>query len=333
MKKIVALLLVLCMALSLSVFTFADGESSFAGETITLICPWGAGGSVDLAGRIVAQYAAKILGCNIIVENVTGGSGSVGYTAALNRSKDGTTLVIGASPLVTHTYLLEGVTYDYDSFEPIIMTTKEPNMIVVRSDSEFAKMSGKEFLLYAKENPRKILMGVGGHWASHDVARAALEIQSGIQFKKIAFDGGSEVVANVLGGHVDCGFNYYAEFAAQVQAGDLVVLCSTGDTRHPYMPDVPTINEIATEIGESWDLGTIGSWKGILAPAGVPQERLEELRNAFMKATEDPEFLAAMDAAGLPVIVKDYVAFGELMTEDSAVAKKIADQLKAEGKN
>lgn len=351
MKKYLSLLLAMIMTLSLCACgekETAPAETSdqapeqqeaaaakpyYEGKTINLICPWGAGGSVDLAGRIAAQYAAKQLGTTIVVENVTGGSGSVGYTEALKRKADGTTLAIGASPLVTHTYLLEGVTYDYDSFEPIIMTTKEPNMIVVKGDSKWAKMDGKEFLLYAKEHPGEIVMGVGGHWASHDVARAALEIQSGIKFKKVAFDGGSEVVANVLGGHVDCGFNYYAEFQAQVASGELVVLCCTGDTRHPYLPDVPTINEIGAELGESWDLSTIGSWKGILAPVGTPQEAIDELRAAFFAATKDPEFLAAMDAAGLPVIVNEWEDFGKLMTADSAAAAKIAEQLKAEGKN
>jgi len=308
-------------------------KSYFEGKTVTLICPWGAGGSVDLAGRIASQYAEKYLGATIVVENVTGGSGSVGYTEVLNRAKDGLTLAIGASPLVTHTYLLEGVTYDYDSFVPVIHTTKEPNMIVVRADSKWADMTAQEFLTYAKEHPGEIVMGVGGHWASHDVARAALEIVSGIQFKKVAFDGGSQVVANVLGGHVDCGFNYYAEFKSQVDSGELVVLCGTGDSRHPYLPDVPTIGEVGESLGETWDLDTIGSWKGILAPAGTPEEALEELRAAYLAATEDPEFLAAMDAAGLPVIVMEAAEFGEMMAVDSAAAEKIANQLKAEGKN
>lgn len=305
----------------------------FAGKTIKVICPWGAGGSVDLSGRILCKYAEKTLGCTIVVENIKGGSGSVGYTECLNRPKDGTNLVIGASPLMTHEYLIDGVTYTIDSFDPVIMTTKEPNMIVVKSDSKWADMTPVEFLRYAKEHPKEIVMGVGGHWASHDIARAALEIQSGIQFKKVAFDGGSEVVANVLGGHVDCGFNYYAEFASQVESGELKVLCCTGDTRHPYMPDVPTINELAKEFGESWDLTTIGSWKGILAPNGLPEEALKELREGFLKATEDPEFIKAMDEAGLPLIIKDSAAFAELIQADAVVSKAIADQLIREGKN
>ena len=206
-------------------------------------------------------------------------------------------------------------------------------MIVVRADSKWAEMTPTEFLKYALEHPKEIVMGVGGHWASHDIARAALEIQSGIQFKKVAFDGGSEVVANVLGGHVDCGFNYYAEFAAQVESGDLKVICCTGDTRHPYMPDVPTINELAKDFDAAWDLSTIGSWKGILAPKGLPEEALKELREGFLKATEDPEFLKAMDEAGLPLIVKDDKAFAELINADAVVSKAIAEQLISEGKN
>lgn len=347
--KLLSFIMVLVLAVSLVAFTGCQQQASpatqpnaeetkeeskenyFAGKTVSLICPWGAGGSVDLSGRILAKYAEKYLGCTIVVENITGGSGSVGYTEALKRGNDGLTLAIAASPLVTHTYLLEGVTYDYDSFEPIIMTTKEPNMIVVKAGSKF-DIPAVEFLKYAKENPGKVLMGVGGHWASHDVARAALQLESGIQFKKVAFDGGSEVVANILGGHVDCGFNYYGEFKSQVDAGEFVVLAGTGDTRHPYLPDVPTLNELSKEFGEEWNLSTIGSWKGIAAPKGTPQEVLDALRNAFYQASQDNEFKAAMEEAGLPYLVYDWEKFGKLMADDSAFAKNITAKLKEEGK-
>lgn len=311
-----------------------SGESSYyAGKTVTLIVPWAAGGSVDVSARIIAQYAEKYLGGTIVVENMTGGSGSVAYTEVLNRPHDGLTLAMGASPMMTHPYLIEGATYSFDSFEPIIMTTKEPNMIVVKSDGKWGDMDALEFLTYAKEHPGEVIMGVGGHWASHDVARAALELQSGIRFKKVAVDGGAEVVANVLGGHVDCGFNYYAEFKAQVDSGELKVLCCTGDARHPYLPDVPTLGELAKEFGETWDLDTIGSWKGVLMPKGAPQEAIDELRAACEQAVEDPEFLAAMDAAGLPVIVLKAQEFHDMMVIDDSKTKAIAEQLIAEGKN
>lgn len=109
MKKLLALCLTLVLAFS--AFSVASAGSNYPSKNVSIIVPWGAGGGVDVTTRVFSQYFEKYLGKTVVVQNVTGGGGSVGITQAVNSKPDGYTLLMSASPMSNHKYTVDGVKY------------------------------------------------------------------------------------------------------------------------------------------------------------------------------------------------------------------------------
>lgn len=305
--------------------SFSTALAEFPEKPIEMIVMYRSGGTVDLTARILAKHAEKYLGQKIIIINKTGGGGSVGFTAGANAKPDGYTLTMGCNPYLQHKHLLKGVTYGADSFVPIIMVCFDPNMFNVRVGGP-ADMPFPDLIEYAKKNPDEILMGVGGHWASHDIARAELEMKTGAEFKKVAFRGGAGVTQALLGGHVDCGFHYLGEFAGHLDAGKLKVLAVPAEERSPFLPDVPTFEEFGIDM-------RAGVWRGPIAPKGTPQDRIDILAEAFGKTVQDEAWRNEMLKARIPIVIKKQKEFAKIIQEDAVKYKKIAEKLKAEGKD
>jgi len=322
-RRVVLLVVAVLLWAVHAVSTVPVSAQNYPNRPIELIVSYDAGGTVDLTARILAKHAEKYLGQRIIVVNRPGGGGSVGFTAGAFARPDGYTLTMGATPLVQHKYLLPGVPYDYSSFEPVFMVTFDPNMLVVRPGS-LADMPVPDLIQYARDNPRQILMGVGGHWASHDIARAALELETGAQFQKVVLSGGAGVVAALLGDHVHAGFNYIGEFGAHLATGSLKVLAVAAEERSPFVPDVPTFRELGFDV-------VMGVWRAVLAPKGTPQSVIQTLYEAFMKTAQDPEFIAEMERAQIPLVIRGPEELRRIMEEDDVKYRLIAERLQAEG--
>lgn len=300
-----------------------SAQAAFPEKRVNIIVPWGPGGGVDVTTRVFAKHAEKYLGQTIVVQNITGGGGSVAFTHVIKAKPDGYTLVMGASPLIVTSHTIEGVAYDYSSFEPIGMITFDPVLILVKTGSDF-DMSFAEFLDYAKENPGKILLGVGSHWGSHDFARAQIEMATGLEFQRIVFtEGGREGVTALLGGHLNATIAYYAEARSHIEEGTLKAIAVGGMERSPFLPDVPTLMESGIDL-------RLGTWRGLLAPADTPEEVLGVLRDVFNKTAEDPEFLKDFEQSGNVAFVMEAEEFGKMMAEEDAAVQKVVEKLKAE---
>ncbi|MCJ7772093.1 MAG: tripartite tricarboxylate transporter substrate binding protein, partial [Desulfobacterales bacterium] len=297
--------------------------SDYPQKAIEIIVPWGAGGGVDVTTRVFAKHFNKYIDQTMVVLNVTGGGGSVGLTQAFKSKPDGYTLTMAASPLTLHKYTIQGVQYDYSSFEPIGMLTFDPVMFIVKTGSEF-DMSFKDFMKYAEENPGKVLYGIAGHWASHDFARAQFELATGLTFQKVFMDtGGALTVVTLLGGHIDICTAYIAEAKSHLDEGTLKVIAVAANERSQFAPDVPTLKELGIDL-------VAGTWRGILAPKGTPEDVLKVLRDAFKKTTEDPEFLADFEKAGNIPLILEADEFGKLMEEEDIIVQPIIEKIKAE---
>ena len=342
MKKTMRIVLSLAMVLLMLLSLAACGESApepqqseestveqevpkvdFPVKNIDMVVPWGAGGGVDVTARVFAPYFEKYLGKNVVIQNVTGGGGSVALTQVVNATPDGYTCVMSASPMSNHKYTVDGVTYDYSNFKAIGMVTYDPLLLIVKTGGKF-DTSWDEIVSYAEENPGKILYAVGSLMGSHDIARVQLEQATGLSFQKVAFsDGGGDTVTNLLGGHVDMGTAYYSECASQLEDGSLKAIWVAYGERSAYAPDVPTLKELGTDI-------ELGTWRGVLVPAGTPDEVVAILRDAYEKTIADPEFLKALDAAGNAAIFKSADEFYEMMKEESVSLKEVCELLTAD---
>lgn len=304
--------------------TDANDDNAFPERPITIIVPYGAGGGVDITARILASNLGLYLGQNVIVQNLTGGGGAIGFSAVANADPDGYTLLLGATPLVHHEYLrADEVDYQRDSFEYIYNLTDVPHNLVVRC--EIAESFGGDAVAYLNalsEDPESQIMGVGGQWATMDVSRGILENVAGVKFTRVVYPGGGPTILAMLAGDVDAAMLYADESGEQVRAGEICPLAIAGDSRLTAegFEDVPTFLELGLDV-------QAGTWRGVLAPAGTPEAVLAKIEAAIAQTVADPVYIQAMKEAGIPIIALSRSEFPTLLDRDHAASQLAATSL------
>jgi tripartite-type tricarboxylate transporter receptor subunit TctC len=250
-------------------------------RTVTMIVPAAAGGTTDVAARIIGQYMSRVLGRQFIVENVPGAGGTTGSTRAMRARPDGYTILMGHAG--THAFSVSfypNLAYKPDAdFEPIGLVLEAPDLIVARRD--FPPRDLKAFIAYARGNAEKLNMahaGVGSLLFTH-----ALLLNSvlGVKPTMVPFTGAAPAANALLGGQVDYMLNGINEVGQQVQAGNIKAYGIAAAQRHPALPNVPTTLEAG--LPEFLAL----SWFALFAPKGVPQLILDRLTDALDRALDD----------------------------------------------
>ena len=254
MKRIFSLVLALAMALTLVACgnkpansdTDGDGDTQqetkldWPKKTITIICPYSAGGGSDLMSRAVADELSKRLGVSVVVDDKPGGSGSIGMQLLAASKNDGYTLILTACGACTLSPWLNDVTYTDESFAPICQVSASPSFICVRKDSGITTFD--ELVEKAKANPGTITVGSSGAGSSHHIGLAALGLglaNDANLFQHIAYGGGAEAVTNLLGGHVDATATIWSEVSAYVESGDFIPLFCNGPETPDFAGDLP----------------------------------------------------------------------------------------------
>lgn len=266
-----------------------EADGAFPSKMIQIIVPFGAGGGADISVRTLAKYAEKSLGQKIVIQNVTGGSGTVGLTKLADSPADGYTLGYFASTNSNDNLLFEGIQYGVDSFTPIVEYSADPHIIVASKKSGITDMDS--LVAAAKEAPGALSLALGGAWTSHDFLRISLEDKLGVSFKRMVYQGGAEAITAVASGDVELAVPFVSEAIPQIQAGNVVPVAITSDERFDVVPDIPTIHEQGIDYDHTM-------WRGLVAPAGVPQEAVDALAAAFETAWNDPEYQAEAKDAG-----------------------------------
>ncbi|MCI9252833.1 MAG: tripartite tricarboxylate transporter substrate binding protein [Lachnospiraceae bacterium] len=270
----------------------AENKSTdFPSSTMTIICPYAAGGGSDLALRILAQTGEEQFGQTINVENVTGGSGSIGLVEMLGRDADGYTMGMSSVDLITLPLLgLAPAEVTRDAFKQICIVNGEAAAIIVPADSKYETM--EEFVQAAVDNPGTIQLGNAGMGNIWHLAAIGIELDTGASFNHIPYDGAASAIVDALGGHVDAVICSIPEAAANITSGDLKVLGVAANERLESYPDVPTFKENGVDL-------TIMAVRGITARADTPPEVLEALQSGFDEAIHTDACRTLVEEAGM----------------------------------
>lgn len=311
MKRIFRLVLALAMALTLVACgnqpanpdTEGNGDTQqetkldWPKKTITIICPYSAGGGSDLMSRAVADELAKRLGVSVVVDDKPGGSGSIGMQLLAASKNDGYTLILTACGACTLSPWLNDVTYTDESFAPICQVSASPSFICVRKDSGITTFD--ELVEKAKANPGTITVGTSGAGSSHHIGLAALGLglaDDANLFQHIAYGGGAEAVTNLLGGHVDATATIWSEVSAYVESGDFIPLFCNGPETPEFAGDLPC----AADYDLTSDGGT---WYAFAAPAGTDQAIVDLLETTILDIMAQPETVQTFENLGNPVVL------------------------------
>lgn len=315
MKKITSLLLVVLL-----VFTFTACQNKTAAyptRAISIVVPFNPGGGQDIAARIFAKYAEKYLGQKVVVNNMPGGSGTIGNTYIADAKPDGYTLGIISTYNSNDSLLFKGVKYNEKSFIPVTEIAADPHIIVVSKSLGVKNIN--ELIALAKSKPGQLKLGLGGAWTSHDFLRLAIEKKAGVTFKRMVFQGGAPALNAVAGGNCDIAVPFVSEALAQIEAKNVVPIAITSSERFELVKDIPTLKESGFDLQFSM-------WRGFVVPAGTPDAVVNALDTAFKKAFDDPQFQKDALAAGLLTEYKGHKDFVNFYNENHEHFKAIIQE-------
>ena len=273
-----------------------------------------AGSSADVGARILAEGMSKYLEQPVPVINKPGGGGAIGYKYVAAARPDGRTMVWNSNSIST-TFHGGTMNIDYKAFEAVARATIEIPAVVVQASSPWKTMG--ELIDYARANPGKLKVGNSGTGSHTHMASTALFETVGAHSLDVPFNS-SQVVTNLLGGHVDAIIQLPSAVAPHVRSGSLRVLGVLGSRRDPIFPDAPTAAELGLTV-PAMDL-----WRGIGVPRGTPPATLARLEKAIQFALQRPEFISTGQKLGFVPAFLPSRDFAQLIArEDDLIARQM----------
>ncbi len=297
----------LCVAV-LGGLAFSAQADSYPSRPITLIVPYPAGGTTDLAARTIAQGMAPFLKQSIVVDNRAGAGGNIGMGVLKRAAPDGYTIAMGTIGTQTiNQFIYPDMPFDpAKDFTPLSMVFTAPNVIAVAADSDMKSMQD----LYAKARASKdkpMTYASPGIGSSVHLTGAYLEQAAGIDMLHVPFKGVSASMPALIGGQVDILLDNVPSTLSHLKDGSRVrALAVTSAERQPALPDVPTVAESGLK---DFD---VTAWFALYGPAGMTPEVQQTLIDAAQKALATPavqQQLASLGAAGSKISGKELAEF------------------------
>jgi tripartite-type tricarboxylate transporter receptor subunit TctC len=278
----------------LFVASIATGfAQNYPNKPIRIIIAQAPGSATDVISRVVANRLQESLGQPIVIEARPGAGGAVGTEAAARSAPDGYTLFMannsthGSNPA-----LYSKLPYDaVNDFAPITLVATVPYVLVV--DPSLPVKSVQELIALAKAKPGKMNYASAGNGSTHHFCGELLKSMAGIDLVHIPYKGSTPAIAGLLGGEVSLMFANLTDIGGQLKSGKVKALAVTVTKRASLIPEVPTLSEVGLPGFE------IGSWFGLLAPAGTPAPIISRLNAETVKVLGRSDVQATLGAQGL----------------------------------
>jgi tripartite-type tricarboxylate transporter receptor subunit TctC len=275
----------------------ALAQTAYPDQPVKLVVPFGPGGSTDLSARLVAEYAGRELGQQIIVENRAGAGGSVGMEYVAKAKPDGYTL--GMATMSTHganSAVYAGkLKYDpIKDFSPITNVATTPSVFAINPKVTANNM--QQFIALAQANPNKFSYATPGTGSLGHANVEYFSMLAKIRLLHVPYKGAGAAMNDALAGQVDAITDNLPSALPHIKAGRLRALVVLSEKRSPALPDVPTYAEVGfPQMGG-------GGWFGIVAPAGTPPSVVAKLNKAILQGMKNPEFIKKLEESGAVAI-------------------------------
>ena len=294
---------------------------SWPSRPISLIVPFPAGGTTDVLARAVGQELSKSLGQPVLIESKPGAGATLGADFVAKAKPDGYTLLMGAVHLTIATSAYKKLPYDFQKdLLPVTIVALVPNLLVVNPAVPAKNVS--ELLALAKASPGKLSYGSAGNGTAHHLIGAQFEAMGGVQLLHVPYKGSGPLTTDLLGGQITMSFDTITPVLPHIRAGKLRALAVTTSKRSPALPDVPTLDEAGMK---GFNLGT---WFGVLVPAGTPREIVSRLNTELVKIIHSPEFKKRMDDIGAEPVGNTPEQMAQQISDDTERFAKLVKDAK-----
>jgi tripartite-type tricarboxylate transporter receptor subunit TctC len=300
MKKIMLVLAAILLAC-------ATARADYPTRQIRLIVPFAPGGGTDVLARILAQRLSEKWGQAVVVENQPGASGSIGSKTVERAAPDGYTLVLastGALMSLATLYEKDGP-FDVNAhFAPVTLVADPPYVITV--NPKVPAKTVADLIALAKSQKNSLTFGSSGVGAASHLSGELFQKEAGIELLHVPYKGTGAAETDLIAGRIDIMFAPPQTVEPMVKVGKLKALATTGKTRSPLFPNLPTADESGLPGYEA-----VG-WFGLLAPAHTPEDIVQKLNAAsveILKSDDVRERLANLGAEPHPMTPAEYSKF------------------------
>lgn len=294
----------------------AAPAQTYPTRPVTLIVPFPAGGTTDVLARTLGQDLAKRLGQPVIVENRPGAGATLGADYVARAAPDGYTLLMGAVHHTIATSVYRKLNYDFQkSFAPVTTVALVPNVLVINPGVQ-AK-SVQDLLQLARAQPGKLSFGSNGVGTGQHLIGAQFEAQGGVKLLHVPYKGSGPLTTDLLGGQIDMSFDTITPVLPHIQQGKLRALAVTTAQRSRALPDVPTMEEAGLK---GFDMGT---WFGVLAPAGTPEAVMQKLNTEMVAIIRSDDFGKRMAEIGAVPIGNSSAEMAKQIRDDTSKYGKL----------
>jgi tripartite-type tricarboxylate transporter receptor subunit TctC len=317
MYKPVRLILLLA-SLVLSVPAQADNWPS---HLIKAVIPFGAGSATDVVPRLVFDRLSAELGQPIVVENRAGAGGTIGTAVVAKADPDGYSILGHSSALTIAPAIFTNLGYDVTrDLASVLMIGYLPNVMIVPASRPWKTV--QEFIVAAKQKDAVISYGSVGIGSAVHISAEKFRLAAGIEATHIPYRGGSEVIADILGGRIDFYFCPLATALPLIREGQVRALVVSTARRVPDLPEVPTPVDAGLVNAES------EIWIGVFMPAKTPREIVDKFHAAGSRVLTDPATLESLRKMGVQAAPMSPAEMDALIKTDTAAN---AELIKAAG--
>ncbi|MDR2529121.1 MAG: tripartite tricarboxylate transporter substrate binding protein [Synergistaceae bacterium] len=253
------------------------GAATWPAGRVTVIWHSAAGSGGDLLFRALSKFLENKTKVTFIVENVTGASGANAWTRVARSKPDGS-VILGVSSTFIASPVQNKIPVNYTNFDPVARLFIDAVCLYVGGNSPYQTF--EDFAADARKRPGELTLTGGTTGNVEFVAARELMREAGIDVPIVPFEGGSEGVVAVMGGHVSAGIGEYAEMASAVEGGKIRVLATFNKLSGL---DIPTVAELGYKT-------KVEKFRGVIAPKGMSQEIKDAIVTLLKEAMEDPDF-------------------------------------------
>ncbi len=272
---------------------FSQGATAQEWPTrpVTLVVPFPAGGTTDVLARALADRLSPVLGQTVLVESKPGAGATIGADYVAKARPDGYTLLVGAVHHTIATSVYKKLPYDFQrDLLPVTTIALVPNVLVVNASTPAKNVD--ELVALLKTKPGQYTYGSNGIGTAQHLIGTQFQNETGTQLIHIPYKGSGPLATDLLGGQILMSFDTITPVLPHIKAGKLRPLAVTTARRSSALPDVPTLDEVGLK---SFNIGT---WFGVLAPAGTPKALVARLNTEMVKIIHSPEFRQRMGEIG-----------------------------------
>ena len=282
-------LLLLLLALALP----AAAQDAYPSRPVKLVAPFPAGGPLDLVARLAAQKLQEQWGSGVVVENVAGGTGSIGANAVARAAPDGYTLLMTVDiPLTMYPAIARSLPYDPEkSFKPIASLARSDNGLFVNAGLGVSSVD--ELVALAKKQPGKLTFSSAGIGSPAHFGGELFKAIAGIDMTHVPYKGAAPAMAAALANEVSLMFGPIAQGLPHVNSGKLRALGVTGPSASPLLPEVKPLVE------QGFPGLLVFNAYPVMAPAGTPDAIADKVRAGLKQAMSDPAVRERLEKAAI----------------------------------